>query len=165
MLRPLTPMAPGTHRYRATFARWEDDDDRFVRVDVYHCDVWAADAPERPPPRPAGDPQGQRLRAVVADPPGRPHRRHRRPRPRRRGPALSEPRLRRPLITGGGRIDTAEWMEVRAPGDGALLAEVAAADPGDVDRAVRGAGDAQPAWAALPPGGRAARPGGVRRPR
>ena len=44
MLRPLTPMAPGTHRYRATFARWEDDDDRFVRVDVYHCDVWAADA-------------------------------------------------------------------------------------------------------------------------
>jgi hypothetical protein len=44
MLRPLTPMAPGTHRYRATFARWEDDDDRFVRIDVHHCDVWAADA-------------------------------------------------------------------------------------------------------------------------
>ena len=44
MLRPLTPMAPGTHRYRATFARWEDDDDRFVRVDVHYCDVWAADA-------------------------------------------------------------------------------------------------------------------------
>ena len=43
-LRPLTPMAPGTHRYRATFARWQDDDDRFVRVDVHHCDVWAADA-------------------------------------------------------------------------------------------------------------------------
>ena len=43
-LRPLTPMAPGTHRSRATFARWEDDDDRFVRVDVYHCDGWAADA-------------------------------------------------------------------------------------------------------------------------
>ena len=33
MLRPLTPMAPGTHRYRATFARWEDDDDRFVPSD------------------------------------------------------------------------------------------------------------------------------------
>ena len=63
--------------------------------------------------------------------------------------------MRRPLITGGGRIDTAEWMEVRAPGDGALLAEVAAATAGDVDRAVRGAGDAQPAWATLPPGGRA----------
>lgn len=44
MLRPLTPMAPGTHRYRAVFARWEDDDDRFVRVDVHHCEVWAADA-------------------------------------------------------------------------------------------------------------------------
>ncbi len=44
MLRPLTPMAPGTHRYRAVFARWEDDDDRFVRVDVHHLDVWAADA-------------------------------------------------------------------------------------------------------------------------
>ncbi len=62
---------------------------------------------------------------------------------------------RRPLITGGGRVDTAEWMEVRAPGDGALLAEVAAATAGDVDRAVRAAADAQPGWAALPPSGRA----------
>jgi hypothetical protein len=44
MLRPLTPMAPGTHRYRATFAMWEAGEDRFVRRDVYHCDVWAADA-------------------------------------------------------------------------------------------------------------------------
>lgn len=44
MLRPLTPMAPGTHRYRATFAMWESTEDRFVRVDVHHLDVWAADA-------------------------------------------------------------------------------------------------------------------------
>ena len=44
MLRPLTPMAPGTHRYRATFAMWEAGEDRFVRVDVHHCEVWAADA-------------------------------------------------------------------------------------------------------------------------
>jgi hypothetical protein len=44
MLRPLTPMAPGTHRYRAVFARWEEVGDRFVRADVHHLDVWAADA-------------------------------------------------------------------------------------------------------------------------
>lgn len=44
VLRPLTPMAPGTHRYRATFAFWEATDDRFVRRDVHHLDVWAADA-------------------------------------------------------------------------------------------------------------------------
>lgn len=44
VLRPLTPMAPGTHRYRVTFARWESEEDRFVRRDVHHLDVWAADA-------------------------------------------------------------------------------------------------------------------------
>ena len=44
VLRPLTPMAPGTHRYRATFALWEAGEDRFVRRDVHHLDVWAADA-------------------------------------------------------------------------------------------------------------------------
>lgn len=44
VLRPLTPMAPGTHRYRATFARWEDGEDRFVRRDVHDLEVWAADA-------------------------------------------------------------------------------------------------------------------------
>ena len=44
MLRPLTPMAPGTHRYRAVFAMWESTEDRFVRRDVHHCEVWAADA-------------------------------------------------------------------------------------------------------------------------
>jgi hypothetical protein len=44
VLRPLTPMAPGTHPYRATFALWESQEDRFVRRDVHHLDVWAADA-------------------------------------------------------------------------------------------------------------------------
>lgn len=44
VLRPLTPMAPGTHRYRATFALWEAGEDRFVRRDVHHLEVWAADA-------------------------------------------------------------------------------------------------------------------------
>jgi hypothetical protein len=44
VLRPLTPMAPGTHRYRAVFARWESAEDRFVRRDVHRLEVWAADA-------------------------------------------------------------------------------------------------------------------------
>lgn len=44
LLRPLTPMAPGTHRYRAVFARWEAGDDRFVRLDVHALEIWAADA-------------------------------------------------------------------------------------------------------------------------
>lgn len=44
VLRPLTPMAPGTYRYRATFALWESGDDRFVRRDVHQLEVWAADA-------------------------------------------------------------------------------------------------------------------------
>ena len=43
VLRPLTPMAPGTHRYRAVFARWEAAEDRFVRRDVHRLEVWAAD--------------------------------------------------------------------------------------------------------------------------
>lgn len=44
VLRPLTPMAPGTHRYQAVFARWEAGEDRFVRRDVQRLEVWAADA-------------------------------------------------------------------------------------------------------------------------
>ena len=44
MLRPLTPRAPGTHRYRAIFSLWEDTEDRFVRRDMYALEVWAADA-------------------------------------------------------------------------------------------------------------------------
>lgn len=44
VLRPLTPMAPGTHRYRATFSLWEAGEERFVRRDVHDLEVWAADA-------------------------------------------------------------------------------------------------------------------------
>jgi hypothetical protein len=44
VLKPLTPMAPGTHRYRVTFAVWKADADRFVRHDVHELAVWAADA-------------------------------------------------------------------------------------------------------------------------
>ena len=40
VLRPLTPRAPGTHRYRVTFAVWTSDADRFVRQDVHELDVW-----------------------------------------------------------------------------------------------------------------------------
>jgi hypothetical protein len=43
VLKPLTPMAPGTHRYRVTFAVWEAEADRFVRHDVHVIEVWAAD--------------------------------------------------------------------------------------------------------------------------
>lgn len=44
MLRPLTPRAPGTHRYRAVFSLWESTEDRFVRRDMHALEVWAADA-------------------------------------------------------------------------------------------------------------------------
>jgi hypothetical protein len=44
MLRPLTPRAPGTHRYRAVFSLWQATDDRFVRRDMHALEVWAADA-------------------------------------------------------------------------------------------------------------------------
>jgi hypothetical protein len=44
VLRPLTPMAPGTSRYRITFALWESHEDRFVRRDVHELEVWATDA-------------------------------------------------------------------------------------------------------------------------
>jgi len=43
VLKPLTPMAPGTHRYTVTFAVWESEADRFVRRDVHTIEVWAAD--------------------------------------------------------------------------------------------------------------------------
>jgi succinate-semialdehyde dehydrogenase/glutarate-semialdehyde dehydrogenase len=62
---------------------------------------------------------------------------------------------RRPLITGGGRIETAGWTPIHARADGSLIAEVAEAGAGDVDRAVRAADAAWPAWAALPPPERA----------
>jgi len=44
VLRPLTPKAPGTHRYTVVFAEWESEDDRFVRRDVHELELWAADA-------------------------------------------------------------------------------------------------------------------------
>jgi hypothetical protein len=44
VLRPLTPRAPGTHRYLVIFALWEAHDDRFERHDVHECEIWAADA-------------------------------------------------------------------------------------------------------------------------
>ena len=44
LLKPLTPAAPGTHRYRAVFAVWEAEGDRFARHDVHTIEVWAADA-------------------------------------------------------------------------------------------------------------------------
>lgn len=44
VLRPLTPRAPGTHRYLVTFALWEAYDDRFERHDVHVTAIWAADA-------------------------------------------------------------------------------------------------------------------------
>ena len=44
VLRPLTPRAPGTHRYVVIFALWEAHEDRFARRDVHECEIWAADA-------------------------------------------------------------------------------------------------------------------------
>jgi 1,2-phenylacetyl-CoA epoxidase PaaB subunit len=44
VLRPLTPLAPGTQRYRITFAEWVDEDDAYVRRDVHVMHVWAIDA-------------------------------------------------------------------------------------------------------------------------
>ena len=68
---------------------------------------------------------------------------------------MSTAPARRPLITGAGRRETREWIPIHARADGALLAEVAAAESNDVDRAVRAADAAWPAWAARPPTERA----------
>ena len=38
-LRPLTPRAPGTHRYLVTFSQWESQEDRFERRDVHVLEV------------------------------------------------------------------------------------------------------------------------------
>ena len=69
---------------------------------------------------------------------------------------MSTAPARRPLITGEGRRETAEWMTIHAPGDHELLGEVASAGIEDVDRAVRAAASAQREWAALAPLERAA---------
>ena len=44
LLRPLTPRAPGTKRYRVTFAQWEAFEDHFERIDVHELGLWAANA-------------------------------------------------------------------------------------------------------------------------
>lgn len=44
VLRPLTPRAPGTRRYRVIFSRWEPHEDHFERRDVHELELWAADA-------------------------------------------------------------------------------------------------------------------------
>jgi betaine-aldehyde dehydrogenase/5-carboxymethyl-2-hydroxymuconic-semialdehyde dehydrogenase len=57
---------------------------------------------------------------------------------------------------GGERVASTRRFETRSPIDQSLLAEVARADAGDVDRAVTAAHEAFPAWAALTPSERAA---------
>jgi hypothetical protein len=42
LLRPLTPKAPGTKRYRVTFALWKSFDDHFERIVVHQLELWAA---------------------------------------------------------------------------------------------------------------------------
>jgi hypothetical protein len=44
VLRPLTPGAAGTRRYRVVFSAWEAEADRFLRRDVHELTVWAEDA-------------------------------------------------------------------------------------------------------------------------
>jgi len=56
---------------------------------------------------------------------------------------------------GGERVASAERFADLSPIDQRVLAEVSRATAGDVDRAVRAAHDAFPAWAALGPDGRA----------
>jgi hypothetical protein len=43
VLRPLTPRAPGTHRYLVTFSQWEPHEEHFERRDVHVIELWAAD--------------------------------------------------------------------------------------------------------------------------
>ncbi len=62
---------------------------------------------------------------------------------------------RYPLIIAGDRVETATWDTVCDRATGALIGEVAAAGPADVERAVHAAHDALPGWAACTPGERA----------
>lgn len=68
--------------------------------------------------------------------------------------AEAAPRLG--LIVDGEDVETAEWMDVRAPGDGRMLAQVAAATPAHAARASAAARRALPGWRATPPLERAA---------
>jgi acyl-CoA reductase-like NAD-dependent aldehyde dehydrogenase len=56
---------------------------------------------------------------------------------------------------GGERVGSERRFPTISPIDQSLLAEVARADAGDVDQAVRSAHEASPHWAALGPAGRA----------
>jgi betaine-aldehyde dehydrogenase/5-carboxymethyl-2-hydroxymuconic-semialdehyde dehydrogenase len=56
---------------------------------------------------------------------------------------------------GGDWMESSRRFATISPIDQSVLAEVSRADAGDVDRAVRAAHDAFPAWAALGPAGRA----------
>ena len=154
MLRPLTPMAPGTHRYRATFAIWE-------AATTASCASTSTTATSgRPTRQSARRLAQQEIRKVAGYEPSWRIRQVARvdgaAARAARDAALSEPPARRPLITGGGRFATAGGWRCAPPATG-LLAEVAAALPDDADRAVRAADAAWPAWAALPPSGRARR--------
>lgn len=60
-----------------------------------------------------------------------------------------------PLIVDGEQVRTAVTLPVAAPRDGRLLADMAAADVADVDRAVRAADAAGPGWRATAPLARA----------
>jgi hypothetical protein len=44
LLRPLSPTAPGTRRYRVTYAEWRPEGDGYTRREVHALEVWAADA-------------------------------------------------------------------------------------------------------------------------
>jgi succinate-semialdehyde dehydrogenase / glutarate-semialdehyde dehydrogenase len=66
---------------------------------------------------------------------------------------MGTPRL--PLVIGDARVDTQEWLPVDDRATGAVIAEVAAGRPEDVDAAVAAARAALPVWAALAPLGRA----------
>jgi succinate-semialdehyde dehydrogenase/glutarate-semialdehyde dehydrogenase len=55
------------------------------------------------------------------------------------------------LIIDGAEVTTPEWMDVADPGSGSVIAQVAAATPADVDRAVTAARAALAAWRATPP--------------
>ena len=43
VLRPLEPRAPGTRRYRVTFAEWHSIDEEYHREDVHVLELWACD--------------------------------------------------------------------------------------------------------------------------
>ena len=58
---------------------------------------------------------------------------------------------RHPLLIGDRRVETGEWMPVDEVATGEVLAEVAAAGPGEVDEAVDAALDAGASWAVLSP--------------